>query len=334
MDEKPLWAMTQKLKLMRALAVGIVFLFSGCGHGQEDTANAFPQSVAPFEPAQRVGKLQNPSLIECSGLDASPSYKDLFWAVNDSGDEPVLYAVGFDGQSFGQVRVEGGKNRDWEDLATFVWQGQSMILLADAGDNMESRPSHTLYVVREPEFKGRSFDADAKVKTAWQIVFTYPDKGHDVEAVGVDAVGGKVLLLTKRDKPPLLFELPLTPAMAQAPATARLLTAVTGIPAPSGDDLFIPYGKIRSQPTAMDISADGRQAVVLTYKNAYLFERRGDADWAAAFGADPMVVPLPLPEDTTDLLQREAACFSPDDAALFVTSEGKKAGIYRLNRRQ
>ena len=325
--------MTRKLNLMRALAVGIVFLISSCSHGQEDAVNVFHQSVAPFETAQRVGKLQNLLLVECSGMDASPTTKDLFWAINDSGDEPVLYAVGVDGQSFGQVRVEGAKNRDWEDLATFVWQGQPMILLADAGDNMESRPSHTLYVVREPVFKGRSFDADAKVKTAWQIVFTYPDKGHDVEAVGVDAVGGKVLLLTKRDKPPLLFELPLTPATAQASATARLLTAVTGIPAPSGEDLFIPFGKIRSQPTAMDISADGRQAVVLTYKNAYLFARRGDADWAAAFGAYPIVIPLPLPENTTDLHQREAACFSSDDAALFVTSEGSKAGIYRLNRR-
>ena len=44
-----------------------------------------------------------------------------WWAVNDSGDEPRLYALRKDGRDRGTLRVRGATNTDWEDLAAFTF---------------------------------------------------------------------------------------------------------------------------------------------------------------------------------------------------------------------
>jgi hypothetical protein len=103
------------------------------------------------------------------------------------------------------------------------------------------------------------------------------------------------------------------------------------IPPPSDEDLLQKYGKYRSQPTALDLSPDARQAVVLTYKHAYIFNRENHISWAAALSGQPETIPLPLPQDRSDFRQREAICFMAGGRALLVTSEGHAAGIFRLD---
>jgi hypothetical protein len=285
---------------------------------------------APFGAARPVGRLADERLVECSGMDVSATAEGLFWAVNDGGHGPFLYALREDGRSLGRVRVRGARNRDWEGLDTFRWRGRPMILIADFGDNKAQHDMHTLYIVHEPRLNRGRPGPSAVADVAWRIVFTYPDRHHDAEGVAVDRAGKKVLVLTKRDTPPLLFELPLEPLSPGRPVVARKVASVGRIPPPSASDLLQKYGPVMPQPTALDISADGRKAVVLTYKHAYLFERGGRETWSAAFNGDPIQIPLPLPWDASDLRQREAICFSPDDRSLFVTSEGRGAGIFRL----
>jgi len=286
---------------------------------------------APFGPARKIGSIQDVRLTECSGLDASPINPDLFWAVNDGGNGPYLYALGGDGRSRGRVRVSGARNRDWEGLATFVHEGRSMILIADFGDNRERHATHTLYAVEEPRLAGERIEDSAKIDAAWRIIFSYPDENHDAEAVAVDSAGERVLILSKRDAPPLLFEVDLKPVPADVPVTARKIAEVNRIPRPSLTDLARKYGMVYSHPTGMDLSPDLRRAVVLTYKHAYLFPRGSEETWATAFSRKPIRVPLPHPRDHTDLRQREAICFTSDGLALIVTSEGENAGIYRVD---
>jgi hypothetical protein len=295
---------------------------------------ARPAKAARFGVAERIGRIEDPRLVECSGLEASPTVADLFWAVNDSGNGPYLYALGGNGRSFGRVKVAGAQNRDWEALDTFLWQGgRPMILIADVGDNQARYHTHTLYVVPEPAFNGTPYAAASVAKVAWRIRFSYPDGNHDAEAVAVDTAGQKVLVLTKRDNPPLLFELPLIPPSGDEPVLAEKIARVGRIPPPSTADRLMPYGAYHSQPTALDLSPDGRCAVVLTYKHAYLFERREAESWAAAFSATPLLIPLPLPQQDSRLSQREAICFANDGKALYVTAEGRNASIYRLSAR-
>ena len=287
--------------------------------------------AAAFTSARAVGRLQDERLVECSGMDASLSAPGMLWAVNDGGHGPFLYALASDGRNLGRVQVRGARNRDWEALDTFLWQGRPMILIADFGDNKEQHSTHTLYIVPEPVLKGDVFEASAAVEVAWRILFRYPDGGHDAEGVAVDTAGGEGLVLTKRDAPPLLFSLPLDPPPGETPVTARKVAEIDEIPPPSAADLTKKFGAFSSQPTALDLSADRRRALVLTYKHAYLFRRESGASWGDAFRDVPQQIPLPT--ENKALRQREAICFAPDDRAIFVTSEGKGAGIFRLDAR-
>lgn len=303
-------------------------MVQGCAGTTATDSVMVPAAHSRFDAARKTGHIQDLRLGECSGLDASPTHADLLWALNDSGNGPYIYALGEDGRSFGRVRVAGAKNDDWEDLATFVWQGRPMILVADIGDNKQRRSTHTLYIIPEPLFTGQPYDDTAAVRTAWQVTFAYPDHGHDAESVAVDVVGRNVLILTKRDEPPQLFEVPLDPPTGSSTVTARPVTLVSHIPPPSKEELLLPFGAFNAEPTAMDISDDHRYAVVLTYKDAYLFAHGLHDSWAATFGAVPTAIPLP--RERPDLRQREAICFASDGRSLIVTSEGKGAGIFRM----
>ena len=257
---------------------------------------------------QQAGKLENPKLKEVSGLAASSLYPGLLWAINDGGDKPLLYAVGSDGADLGTFRVEGASNYDWEALASFRLQDGAYLLIADVGDNWEQRPTVTLYVVKEPSITAAGLGADTAVPIAWQIDFTYEDGPQDCESAAVDPVTQSVLLLTKRGVSPMLYEMPLQPAATAAPLLARRLASVPHF----------------NWPTDMDLSPDGRAAVVLTYNHAYLFRRRPGDEWPEAF----MKKPRRLRFET--LMQQEAACFGFYGKTVWVTSERRPAPLVRI----
>ena len=288
-----------------------------------------PDSLAG-SPAERVGRLGNDAIDEASGMAASTLGDDVLWVVNDSGGRPVLYALDTRGNLRKTVKVRGAENRDWEDLAAFRIGGRSRLLIADVGDNRRKRDSCELLIVPEPAVEKGDRKGEAQIDIERRIVFVYPDTPHDCESVAVDTAGKRILLLTKRDRPPLLYELPLEPEDEQRPLTAVLVAAVNNIPPPTNDDLLQPHGRHRSWPTAMDIDAGSRRAVVLTYKDAYVYTRRGGMSWKQAFGRPPETITLPLPEKVPGLPQRETVCFSRDGRFVFVTSEGKGAALYRF----
>lgn len=64
-----------------------------------------------------TGPLQEPRLIETSGLVASPSQADVLWLHNDSGDDAVIYAVSPTGKALATVLIDGMEFRDLEDIA-------------------------------------------------------------------------------------------------------------------------------------------------------------------------------------------------------------------------
>ena len=297
----------------------------------QDTAPSMP--AAGFGEAKMVGRIESDGLVECSGLEPSMLAGDLLWAVNDSGNGPFLFALGLDGRDRGRVRVAGATNRDWEGLDTFVWQGRPMILIADIGDNQRRHERHTLYVVEEPGPGRDRLRRSGTVEVAWRIDFSYPDGNHDAEGVAVDAAAGEILILTKRDEPPLLFAVPLSATVAGRSVTARRVGAIERIPPPSDQDRQHAFGAFYSQPTALDLSPDGRKMVVLTYQHAYLFSRMPKDSWASAVRERPALIRLPPPHEGRLLRQREAICFSPDAMSLLVTSEGNRPGIFELRAR-
>jgi len=285
---------------------------------------------APYGDAVFAGWAGSPVLSEASGLAASLRRSDLLWSHNDSGQRQRLYALATDGSERGRVWVDDVDPLDWEDLAAFTWRGTPYLLIADTGDNWSWRASVELLVVEEPVLREARFPRGTSVSVAWHIPFRFEDGPRDCEAVAVDPDGPQVLLLSKRTVPPVLYALPLLPEAGPADGSlrvARRLAEVPGIPPPTAADVEERrwLGRYSAMPTGLDVSPDGRLAAVLTYREAYLFERAPGESWADAFGRRPQRIPMP------PLRQAEAIAFGSDGRTLFVTGEKWPAPLFRLD---
>ena len=231
----------------------------------------------------------------------------------------ALVAINNDGDRLATLRVEGITKTDWEDLSAFRMDGKDYLLVADTGDNGGLRRTLQLHVIEEP-----SEVENARVHPAWSIAFRWPDGPRDCEAVTVDPVGRRILLVSKKRQPPELFELPLAPA--HGVQTARLIGHLAGVPVSSPEERKqnVRQARIRHQVTAADLSPDGRTLAVMTYQELLLYRREPGEGWARTVSRPPRVRELPW------LPQAEALGWSPDGRSLYATGEFIPAPMYRI----
>ena len=266
------------------------------------------------------GKITDRNLGEISGIAVSGINKDILWVINDSGNSASVYGLNPDGKLMCTLNIRGVSNNDWEDIASFEYKGKYYILIADTGDNFAKRSKCFLHIVEEPDL-GKTGDASSlSVTPSWSITYTYEDGPRDCESVAVDTVSEKILLLSKRDAPPVLYELPLK---KDKKTVAKRLTEIKPLPERSDD--ILDFRSISSQPTGMDIKADGSAAVVITYGNAFYYRKKPSKDWAEVFTSAPEEIIVPR------MRQAESICFSRDGAGIYITSEQIPAPLYRLN---
>lgn len=271
--------------------------------------------------AADVVEVANLDLDELSGLAVSRRDATVLWGHNDTGGGAVLYRIGPSGEDLGAIAVEGARAYDWEDLAAFEHDGAPALLVADTGDNFALRSEATLYAVSDPGREG----APALL---WRLRFRYPDGARDCEAAAVDMAAREILLVSKRDARPRLYRVPLPQRTPQAVQTAEYLGEVGGLPQPAaslGEILFAWFSSYRDSPTALAVSRDGLTAVLVTYRQAYVYRRAPAVAWAQAFEKPVALLALP-----PALEQVEAAALSPDGRELIVGSEGSPARLARL----
>lgn len=276
------------------------------------TAATSGASGGPVVAAKLAGTPQG----EASGLAASRLTPGVVWTHDDSGGAPELYAFGPDGAKRGTLRLSGVENADWEDLASFERDGQAWLLVADVGDNGAIRKTVRLHLVAEPPAAALSPAGPVSVNPAFSLTVRYEDGPRDCEGVAVDPQEGMVYLLSKRDPQARLYGVPLAPATGTV--VARFLGVVSRPAAPSDVDALLRtlLGPRLDWPTALDFSADGRTAVVLTYAGVFLFPRSPGESWAAALSHPPH------PLRPHGLRQAEGACLTADGRAVLVVSEG------------
>jgi len=270
-----------------------------------------------------AGQLESDGLVEASGLARSQRSAELLWSMNDGGSKPRLYA--FDGSGFhrGRISLDGVKNRDWEDLASFAVNGTPYLLVADTGDNDARRKDVSLHVVLEPDL---AEDDKVRIEPAWSIDFRYPDGPRDVEAVTVDPAGERVLLLSKREWPPVLYAVPLFPP-SDGTVVAKRLGPIESLPAPTRQDRehAVFTKDWHWQPTGMDLSPNGRLAVILTYRGVYLYRLEPGNSLYESLSGQAYGFGL------GNFREAESVAFSADGGAIYVTLEGRHAPLLRID---
>ena len=265
-------------------------------------------TIVQYGPARELCQLANKAIHESSGLACSRQMPGAFWTHNDSGDAARLYLFNSKGEDMGVCEVAGVRARDWEDMASFAIGRKSYLLIGDVGDNHLKVDVHVLYLVEEPPINPQRGLIVRRVPVSYAIHYRYEDGRHNCESMAVDAAGKTILLVSKDGgKECHVYALPWPKTKPQGPVVAKIIAT-----------LKIPT------TTAMDISPNGRRAVVLTYGNAYEYKRGPDEDWAEAFSRPPRVLSMPR------RAQGETICYGPDGKTLYLTSEKRPTPLWKV----
>ena len=260
--------------------------------GQTDGKQAEAQRI-PYAAPVELGRLENQEIRESSGLAISRRRENVFFTHNDSGGRPRIFAFDLAGKNLGTWAVPGARALDWEDMASLKAGGKSYLLLADVGDNGARRPHCSLYLIEEPRAGSQT------ARLVQTVHFRYADGPHNCEAVAVDPGSGDIILICKTfGFSCKVFLLDWPRQSTKTPLTANTIAT-----------LKMPL------TTAMDISPDGRRAIVLTYGNAYEYARRPGEDWAQAFARPGRLITMPSRK------QGESICYGSDGKTLYLTSE-------------
>ena len=295
----------------------LVWSLSGCDTGI--SASVTSQVKHDFEISSIF---KTPELDEISGIQAGTGTD--FFVHNDEG-KALLHVVRLNGQHVAAIKIKDAKNRDWEDIARIQRDDGNLLVMGDIGDNKNHHKSIRLYFVAEP-VADQDDHYPGKIKLRHELKARFPDGPRDCEAMAYDPFSKQILFLSKRDRPPRLYALPIETALGQDKVELEFLAEVPTFrpPTPKDDLLGGKRGRWVSQPTGMDISSDGKHLAVITYRSLYLWSRKGEESWAEVFQKVPTEFIGPPG------LHDEAVTFGHHEGEVYVTTEGVPTPLYRL----
>lgn len=165
-----------------------MLLFAFLAHASESS----PPVCVEFAPGATTVTVPGIPSKESSGLAAGRSDPDVYYTLDDGGNDAALYMFRLDGVFLGTQLIEDAVNTDWEDISPgpcpAAVDADDCLYIGDIGDNDESRDHATIWVVPE------SVEANA---VAIGCDVAYPDgEAHDAEAMFVTP-DGAVRILTK-----------------------------------------------------------------------------------------------------------------------------------------
>ena len=252
--------------------------------------------------------LEDLAIAESSGLVASASQPDVLWTLNDSGAAPRLYAFNPAGEALGTWTIEGALNVDWEDLGQMRGpEGQSLLVIADIGDNLALRPSVSIYVVEEPMISSAS-DGVGSAAVVDIVSMRWPDGPQNAEALLVHPLTGEMLLVSKNW------------------GDTRILTVLNapGAPATSVDGIDLSRYPGLDAVTGGAVSSDGTRIALRTIAGVFLW----DVEPGASLGETLLTVPAIIRPPVFG--QSEAVSFGADPNEIWMTAEGSPAALMHL----
>jgi hypothetical protein len=261
-----------------------------------------------------IATLQDRAVAEASALATSRRTPGVYWTLNDSNNDPLLFAFDLAGRTLGTFRVDGARNSDWEALQAGPGpNGEPALYVGDIGDNQARRQDIQLYRVPEPALDlsaGRPVNGTAR--PAERFFLFYPDGAHDAEALLVHPASGELLIVTKSFAG--LSRVYRAPPLGSQQRVALEHVADLGL---SGLGLFA--GVV----TDAAFAPDARRLVVRTYVAALEYDVLPGQPSAATWNGSPRVYPL------QDGRQGEGITYRSDGQALLTIGEAAPAPLYQ-----
>ena len=261
-----------------------------------------------------------PVLRESSGVAVSRRNDGVLWTHNDSGNDPVLFAVDITGRLLGAITLESTTVRDWEDVGLGPCvhnDAEYCIYVADTGDNMRLRSAYTIYIVPEPAVSPGIGVDTATLGSVRRIDFHYPDAPHDVESLAV-APKGDVYLVSKGWQGTAQFFVITREAVERAVQTGDTITAAV-----LEDVVVETGGALPMLITGAAFSPSGSVLVARSYVAFYFFDR-DETGKLRARGRECVIGYREPQGEAVDFL---------DESTLVITSEallGRPGTIHRV----
>lgn len=301
---------------MRGMALAVTVMAAGAGlaaTGGAPTASA-ARLCPKWTAAEAVGSIDGRLIGEASGLEASARYKDRLYHHNDSGDDLRFFVTDRSGGDAKVVNLTGPRPRDIEDMSLGPCGAATCLYLGDIGDNPASRSEVSFTLVRE---KARFAGTERPRRT---VRARYPDGAHNAEAFAVHP-NGDLFVITKpadarmtRREPARVYRLKASQLRAGGSGEPQTFEKLGEIDLPA----LVPEGSVPDWIiTAMDISADGRRVVALSYGAVYELAVDLAKGLPGAWVRDEtfrVIRVKPLP-------QQESVAWTPDGRAILFNTE-------------
>lgn len=310
--------------LLRGAALATALMtWTACRSDRPDFSDAAAGDVRvhALRDVVQMGRLRDEDLDEASGIVPSTIAPGIYWLHNDSGGEPVVYAIDSTGAARGSARVPGATNRDWEAMAGGPCPAGRCLYIGDVGDNQQQRRAVVIYRVREPAPGQRTTDP------ATAIEVTYGELHHDVEAmwVGPDT---SIWLVTKRPlrarngryRPALVLRVGPA-AWAGADEASRAAMVVDSLPlVPDRSETGGWITDAAFSESGVPLPGSAPRVAIRTYETVLIYE--ADRSTGALQKLVGVCALRALPRQTG-----EALAWRPDGSLIFA-HEGRGSGVY------
>jgi hypothetical protein len=275
--------------LFVAIGVGI----SGCSQpGGSGVSSKFTQGTP-------ISEVTHQKLTEVSGMTASSVNAGHIWVLNDSGNEPEVYLINEKSEIVLTCRLDGIRNRDWEDIAVGPGpeEGQTYLYIGDIGDNKAKYP--VKYIYRFPEPKRAPGPGVMNVTNVETISFRLADAVKDTESLLVDPASGNIYVISKREQPVTVY------VLKNVKSTDTLVAEKV---------MTLPYEKI----VAGDVDKNSGDVLLKTYDKVYYWQNKDKVD-----------LPVLLKQPPEELAYRkepqgESITWAKDGTGFYTLSEKKK----------
>lgn len=246
----------RRLRTGLALTAAALFALAGVALPTTASAGTSPVTSAPAaraaagvpmaDPTPATSKklftIKDQRIQKPTGLAKSVKHDGIYYAVNDSGTSPRVFAI----DTTGKVKAVLRFKADLTDVEAVGVGRDGTIYVADIGDSEANRDMVEIYTIQEPE---NLDDQDVKYH---RFDFTYPDGAHDAETLLVEPGTNQLYVVTKATKGTgMIYAAPPAPSRQGTNELSELAPAPAGV---ITDGTFLPDGQSVVLRTSADVS--------------------------------------------------------------------------------